>query len=86
MSLTLAFGIHFSLPVLNTGNVKMQNFRMRLSHTCFLFGRQLMKGTVGKMGEKRTLTPFKVLQLFQNILIRFSAFASLESKKETEVL
>lgn len=36
------------------------------------------------MGKKRTLSPFSILQLFfQNILIRFSAFASLESKKET---
>lgn len=45
MSLTSVFGIHYSLTALNTENVKMQNFRMRLSHACFLFGRQLMKCT-----------------------------------------
>lgn len=58
----------FSLPALNTGNVKMQNFRMRLSRACFLFGRRLMKGTAGwKDGRKEDFESIQCSSAFFKI-------------------
>lgn len=54
------FRVQSLLPALDNGNVKMQNFRMRLLHACFWFGRQRMKGySTGWKGLSCTIKPLK---------------------------
>lgn len=83
-----AFKIQSLLPALDTGNVKMQKFRMRLSHACFWFGRQLRKGYItGWKGLSCTIRPLKEdLESLQSsatfLKCQYQVFCTLVLQKE----